>query len=158
MFYQHYKQCSSFIVSIPCTKHWIRFNRGQIHQGGNYLKGIIGLLTKNQLAKDSFFLCNIRIGLGLTAHKETEAKLHVFTTAHPVYLHPQSKWGPDRNQQRRFTPHESVIHQHRQPCCFRNCILHLCGKKERVVIKYQNWEREKTWWHGCRTIHKSILW
>lgn len=33
--------------------------------------------------------------------------------------------------------------RHRQPCCFRNCILHLCEKKEPVVIKYQNWEKKK---------------
>lgn len=66
---------------MPCTKHWIRFNRGQINQGENYLKGITGreliFWPKINWKRILFSLCNIRFGLSLTAHRETEAKLHL---------------------------------------------------------------------------------
>ncbi len=70
---------------------------------------------------------------------------------------PQSKWGPDRNQQRRFTPHESVIHQHRHATgshAASEIAFYTLHKKEPVVIKYQ---KLITWLQNDSQIYIMIM-
>lgn len=101
MLYPHHKQYSS----------------GQINQGKNYLttKRLCDIgrklifWPKINLRMILFFpsLCNTRFGLSLTAHRETEAKLHVFNTTHPVYLPPkanEAQTGISRGDSHRMNP------------------------------------------------------
>lgn len=74
------------------------------------------------------------------------------------FLPLQSKWGPDRNQQRRFTPHESVIHQHRRTTgchAASEIAFYTCAeKKEAVDIKYH---KLITWLQNDLQIYFKII-
>ncbi len=107
LLYQHYKQWCSFIVSMLC-QHWFGFNYFKLYEMNEgsaqsrekqfdpyetvcYCTGAHLFDKKSACIGFLFSLSNkVWMLLGLTAHREAEVKLHVFTTAHlPVYLPPK---------------------------------------------------------------------
>lgn len=101
MLYPHHKQYSS----------------GQINQGKIIWPQRDWSSSFDQKSTcEGFLFLSLQHKVWTRSHRSPRdwSKIACFQHHPPRLSSPQSKWGPDRNQQRRFTPHESVIHQHRR--------------------------------------------
>lgn len=158
MLYPHHKQHSS----------------GQINQGKNYLTTkrlcVIGrkliFWPKINLRRILFFPLSATQGLDSVSLLTERLKQNcMFSTPPTPSIFPQKQMRPRQESAEEihtaWIRNTSTSARHQQPCCFRNCILHLCEKKEPVVIKYQNWEKKKknmmTWLQSDSQINFMII-